>query len=161
MARLEFCDSAADLSRASCNLLMCVVLILMCACVQVPRARGAVRAGERARPGAGEQGVRLPQGPPRRAPLLAPGREQGHGPRPRRALGAARPPRMAPGRPRPRRPEPPPPPPLARRRRPPPPSQPSKRRPRWCHGRRPVGTKMMNDMAATCARSHRPSKRGV
>ncbi|RLN00252.1 phospholipase A1-Igamma1, chloroplastic-like isoform X2 [Panicum miliaceum] len=131
---------------------------------RVPRARGAVRAGERARPGAGEQGVRLPQGPPRRAPLLAPGREQGHGPRPRRALGAARPPRMAPGRPRPRRPEPPPPPPPTpspRRRRPPPPSQPSKRRPRWCHGRRPVGTKMMTDMAATCARSHRPSKRDV
>ena len=54
--------------------------------VQVPRARGAVRAGERARPGAGEQGVRLPQGPPRRAPLLAPGREQRHGPWPRRAF---------------------------------------------------------------------------
>ncbi|KAG2619548.1 hypothetical protein PVAP13_3NG087802 [Panicum virgatum] len=100
---------------------------------EVPRARGAIRAGDRARPGAGEQGVRLPQGPPRRAPLLAPGREQGHGARPRRALGAARPPRLAPRRPRPRprRPAPPP---------PPPPPRPSKRRPRRWHGRCPAVT---------------------
>ncbi|XBJ25326.1 hypothetical protein VPH35_003009 [Triticum aestivum] len=70
---------------------------------KVPWQRGAVRAGERARPGAGEQGVRLPQGPPLRATLLAPGREQGHGPRLRRPLDPARPPWPPPRRPPPRR----------------------------------------------------------